>query len=61
MKRIYLDCNASSPVHPEALQAMLPFLGDSCANPSSLHLSGRAARAAVEDARLSVEIGRAHV
>lgn len=54
MKRVYLDFNASSPVHPEALEAMLPFLRGNCANPSSLHQSGREARAAIEDARLSV-------
>jgi cysteine desulfurase len=55
LKRIYLDFNASSPLHPEALAAMLPFLQPGGgANPSSLHQSGRAAKAALEDARLSV-------
>ena len=54
MNRIYLDYNATAPLHPEALEAMMPFLIGTCANPSSLHQSGRAAKAAIEDARLSV-------
>lgn len=51
MKRIYLDHNATTPVHPEALKAMLPFLQDSYGNPSSIHFFGREARAALDDAR----------
>ena len=49
--RIYLDHNASTPVHPEVLAAMLPFFGEVYGNPSSVHAFGRAARDAVDDAR----------
>ena len=55
MKRIYLDHNATTPLAPEALEAMLPFLSGGCdapfGNPSSIHAAGRAARAGVDDAR----------
>ena len=44
MRRIYLDHNATTPVHPEALKAMLPFLGATYGNPSSIHFFGREAR-----------------
>lgn len=49
MTRIYLDHAATTPVREEVLEVMLPFLG--AYNPSSLHAEGRAARAAVDDAR----------
>lgn len=49
--RIYLDHAATTPLAPEVLEAMLPWLGDAHANPASLHRSGQRARAAVEDAR----------
>ena len=52
MTRIYLDHAATTPVRREVLDAMLPFLG--AYNPSSLHAEGRAARAAVDDARDTV-------
>ncbi|HEU4677929.1 MAG TPA: aminotransferase class V-fold PLP-dependent enzyme, partial [Terrimicrobiaceae bacterium] len=48
---VYLDYNATTPLAPEALAAMLPFLGDSFGNPSSIHAAGRRARAAVDDSR----------
>lgn len=51
---VYLDNNASTPAHPEVREAMLPFLGALCGNPSSAHRAGRAARAAVEEAREQV-------
>jgi cysteine desulfurase len=50
-RRVYLDHNASTPVHPEVLAAMLPFFGEVYGNPSSVHAFGRAAREAVDDAR----------
>jgi cysteine desulfurase len=50
-RRVYLDHNASTPVHPEVLSAMLPFFGEIYGNPSSVHAFGRAAREAVDDAR----------
>ena len=48
---IYLDNNATTPVDPRVREAMLPFLGENFGNPSSPHAPGRAARAAVEQAR----------
>jgi cysteine desulfurase len=48
---IYLDHAATTPMLPEAIEAMLPFLGGSHANPSSPHAKGRAARRAIDDAR----------
>jgi len=59
MRRIYLDHNATTPLHPEVLDAMLPFLRDSYGNASSIHYWGREARAAVDDARerLAVLLG----
>ncbi|MFA6564490.1 MAG: cysteine desulfurase family protein [Verrucomicrobiia bacterium] len=51
MRRIYLDHNATTPVHPDALKAMLPFLEASYGNPSSMHFLGREARAALDNAR----------
>ncbi len=47
---VYLDHNATSPLRPEALEAMTAALGQA-ANPSSVHAAGRRARATVEDAR----------
>ncbi|WP_010545885.1 cysteine desulfurase family protein [Sphingomonas elodea] len=48
---IYLDYQATTPLAPEALAAMLPWLESQHANPHSPHAPGRAARAAVEVAR----------
>ena len=50
----YLDHNASSPLHPEVVDAMLPFLQQPVANPSSLHSMGRFARSAIESSREQV-------
>jgi cysteine desulfurase len=47
----YLDHNATTPLAPAALEAMLPFLRDEFGNPSSIHAHGRRARAAIDDAR----------
>jgi len=52
--RIYLDHNATSPLRPEAAQAMREALDESIGNPSSMHAEGRAARALVERAREQV-------
>jgi len=49
--RIYLDYNASTPVDPRVLEAMLPGLTDGFGNPSSLHWFGQQARAALDQAR----------
>lgn len=51
---IYLDHNATTPVLPEVLEAMLPWLTTNWGNPSSIHGPGRTARRAVEDARTKV-------
>jgi cysteine desulfurase len=48
---IYLDYNATTPLLPEVVEAMLPFLRERFGNPSSGHPYGRAAREAVEAAR----------
>ncbi|WP_448502280.1 cysteine desulfurase family protein [Sphingomonas sp.] len=50
----YLDYQATTPLAPEALEAMLPWLRDGHANPHSAHKAGRAAKAAVEVAREAV-------
>jgi cysteine desulfurase len=51
---IYLDNNATTPVAPEVLDAMLPYLRDHYGNPSSDHPYGRRAAAAVDQARAQV-------
>src|SRR5205814_712062 len=52
---VYLDHAATTPVRPEVLEAMLPYLGpDAFGNPSSPHRFGRAARAGVEEAKRSI-------
>lgn len=54
MDPIYLDYAATTPVRPEVREAMLPYLDQLFANPSSSHRFGRQARAALEEARDSV-------
>ena len=51
--RVYLDWNATTPLRPEARQAMA-FAWDMAGNPSSVHAEGRQARRLVEDARVAV-------
>jgi cysteine desulfurase NifS len=48
---VYLDHNATTPVDPEVVEAMLTLLRQEWGNPSSLHSPGRHARAALEGAR----------
>jgi cysteine desulfurase len=50
-RRVYLDHNASTPVHPEVVAEMLPYFGQVFGNPSSVHGFGREAREAVDAAR----------
>ena len=50
-RTIYLDNAATTGVHPDVLEAMLPYLQGEYGNPSSTHTLGRAARQAVESAR----------
>ncbi|HTV74189.1 MAG TPA: cysteine desulfurase family protein [Candidatus Acidoferrales bacterium] len=54
MNRIYLDYAATTPVRPSVAAAMQPHLSAHPSNPSSLHAEGRAARAALDDARSAV-------
>ena len=54
MKKIYLDHNATTPLHPEVLNAMLPVLQDNFGNPSSIHSFGRSARVQLDEAREKV-------
>jgi len=54
MKLIYLDHSATTPVHPEVLEAMKPYFSDRFGNASSLHQAGRIARDAVESARQKI-------
>jgi cysteine desulfurase len=49
--RVYLDHNASTPVHPEVLEAMLPYFSERYGNPSSIHGFGRDAREGLDGAR----------
>lgn len=51
---IYLDYQATTPLAPEAFDAMLPWLRDQHANPHSAHAPGRRAKATVEAARAEV-------
>lgn len=52
--RTYLDHNATTPLRPEVVDAMLPALRDGYGNPSSTHEEGAAARRCVESARADV-------
>jgi len=48
---LYLDHAATTPLRPEAREAMAPYLGDVFGNPSGIHATSRAAKTALEDAR----------
>jgi cysteine desulfurase len=58
---IYLDYNATTPVAPEVLDAMLPFSRERFGNPSSSHANGRIARQAIEQARDRVAGAKRHL
>jgi len=49
-----MDHNATTPLHPEALDAMLPFLKDNFGNPSSIHWAGRGVKKYIDEAREKV-------
>lgn len=53
-RQVYLDHNASTPVHPEVVEAMLPYFSERFGNPSSVHGFGREAREGLETAREQV-------
>ncbi|HEU5360224.1 MAG TPA: cysteine desulfurase family protein [Candidatus Deferrimicrobiaceae bacterium] len=54
MRRIYLDHNATTPIHPEVRKAVEPYLSEQFGNPSSIHWAGRDVRKGVEDARQAI-------
>ncbi|MCM8760534.1 MAG: cysteine desulfurase NifS [Candidatus Omnitrophica bacterium] len=54
MRKVYLDNNATTRMREEVLEAMLPYLKDIYGNASSVHQFGRAARAALDNARNQV-------
>jgi len=54
MTRIYLDYNASTPIAPQVLEAMMPFLTSKFGNPSSSHSFGVECREGIERAREQV-------
>src|SRR5712691_1087121 len=54
MRRVYLDYNATTPVAPEVLAAMLPYFSEEYGNANSIHAFGQRGRGAVEEARISV-------
>ncbi|MEH7456647.1 cysteine desulfurase family protein [Bacillus sp. JJ1127] len=51
MERIYLDHAATSKLHPEVVEKMIPYMTETFGNPSSIHFYGRQARHAVDEAR----------
>lgn len=52
LKEIYVDHAATSPTHPDVVEAMLPFLYGNFGNPSSIHQFGRKTRQEIDEARL---------
>ncbi len=50
-QRVYLDHNATTPLHPRVVEAMIPVLRDGYGNPSSTHAEGASARKWVDRAR----------
>ncbi len=54
MKRIYLDYAATTPTHPEVVEAMLPYFTEAFGNPSSIYSYGQGAKGAIEEARIKV-------
>jgi len=51
MRRVYLDHNATTPVHPEVVEAMMPFFRDQFGNASSIHWAGREVKKYLDEAR----------
>ena len=51
MRRVYLDHNATTPLDPGAVEAMMPYLREKFGNASSIHGFGREVKVAVEEAR----------
>ncbi|MDO8671375.1 MAG: aminotransferase class V-fold PLP-dependent enzyme, partial [Dehalococcoidia bacterium] len=53
-RTVYLDHAATTPVHPKALEAMIPYFSEFYGNPSSIYSLAREARKALDGARESV-------
>ncbi|HEY7536235.1 MAG TPA: cysteine desulfurase family protein [Thermodesulfobacteriota bacterium] len=51
MKKAYLDYNATTPLDPRVLEAMIPYMREEFGNPSSIHSYGRAGKAALDNSR----------
>lgn len=51
---VYLDNAASTPIHKEVLDAMLPYLSTNYGNPSAIHSNGRKNKAAIEFSRKTI-------
>ncbi len=54
MNRIYLDHAATSPMHPDVVDKMIPYMTEVFGNPSSIHHFGRQSRHALDEARQSI-------
>src|SRR4029453_17205651 len=54
MRRVYLDSNATTPVRPEVVAAMMPVFAENFGNPSSIHWFGQHAKSLVDEARKRV-------
>ena len=54
MRKVYMDNNATTRTRKEVVEAMLPYFSETYGNASSIHQFGRAARAAVDNARQQV-------
>ncbi|SFD63080.1 cysteine desulfurase [Bacillus sp. OV194] len=53
MDRIYVDHAATSPIHPDVVQEMLPYFTEHFGNPSSIHQFGRKTRQLLDEARIT--------
>ena len=51
MKKVYLDYNATTPLDPRVLEAMIPYMKEEFGNPSSIHSYGLAGKSALDDTR----------
>jgi len=54
MQHIYLDHAATSPMHPDVVESMIPFMTEAFGNPSSIHFFGRKSRHAIDEARQTI-------
>jgi len=51
LRRVYMDNNSTTAVHPDVLEEMLPYFSSKFGNPSSIHQAGQEAKAALDKAR----------